>query len=271
MRSVASLTVVLGALLFGAVSAPAAMGAPVKTAISDKGKLRADGGAVFVGGKAPACGRNRSVTLKVELRQKGKVAKGAWGSACPGPRLDWDATVRGKKGSFKPGRARVTVRATIRKGRKVVSQSTVSRAIKLSENGDGPVRGGKVYGGITFDLGVGVSIAVRGGGGGTSNCTYNESYEGFTTAQSSERHLVSFDYKKSGSCWNEYAWSRFEVVASGPGVAGDGGSALGEFDGWAPFKTFGMTCQKGFYSTEFDWRDLNCERTGTYEIKITKP
>lgn len=271
MRSIASLTILVATLVFGALSAPAALGAPVMTAISDHGKLRTDGGAIFVGGRAPVCRKNRSVTLRVEVRQNGKLAKGSWGSACPGPRLKWEATARGKKGAFELGPARVTVKATIRKRRKVIARHTVNRRVKLADHADGPVRGDKVYGGITFDLGEGVSITVIGGGGGTSNCTYNESMEGFTTGQSSERHLVSFDYKKSGSCWNEYAWSRFEVTAAGPGVAGSGGSALGEFDGWAPFKTFAMTCQKGFYSSEFDWRGLKCERTGTYEIKISKP
>jgi hypothetical protein len=112
-----------------------------------------------------------------------------------------------------------------------------------------------------FSVGTGMTVSIVGGGGGTSNCTSNETNTTFTTKGDNEPHPFGFDTRGSGSCAFEPSWSYFKVSVKAPGgtVIGSGSLYLG--DVW-PFAEYKAQCGS------FD-QGLSCTKSSE-GLKITR-
>ena len=126
----------------------------------------------------------------------------------------------------------------------------------------------QVHAGVTLAVGKGVHVHITGGGGGTSNCTRDESGFSLTTQHDRERHLVSFVAKSGGSCDVSESWSNFRVTVTEPGVHGTGTFFLGQK---AIAGGYQATCEKRSGNQyHHEWSHLACHRDSQYEVLITK-
>ena len=86
---------------------------------------------------------------------------------------------------------------------------------------DGLILKGRESGGLTLDsVGAGVSVRIQGGGGGTSNCTNDETSKTLTTGSGPVEETISFDAKSSGSCAFEKSFSYFTISVTGRNTSG---------------------------------------------------
>lgn len=117
----------------------------------------------------------------------------------------------------------------------------------------------------TFSVGPGMTVSIRGGGGGTSNCTTSETDTRFVTQDDNEPHHFGFDSKVSGSCAVERSWSFFKVTVTD--VAGE---TVGVGDMWlgqdALYGPYGATC-----GPHDSFAGVKCEVTGYMTVKIHGP
>jgi hypothetical protein len=65
---------------------------------------------------------------------------------------------------------------------------------------------------LVLDVQVGASVTIRGGGGGTSNCTDNETDKTVKVTTVPQTEEFGFTTKASGSCFYERSWSNFRVT-----------------------------------------------------------
>jgi hypothetical protein len=78
------------------------------------------------------------------------------------------------------------------------------------------VRGETITAHAIFKVGVGKTVSIVGGGGGTSHCTKDETNTTFTTTSNDEKHDFSFYAKDDGGCNTELSWSWFRVNIRNP-------------------------------------------------------
>jgi hypothetical protein len=101
---------------------------------------------------------------------------------------------------------------------------------------------------------LGAKVTIKGGGGGTSNCTKDETDKTVTASQDPFTETISFIAKNSGSCAFERSWSDFDVqVADSSGVVIAattvrlaGQSVINPYQAYCPpwGEGFRMTCRK---------------------------
>jgi hypothetical protein len=138
-----------------------------------------------------------------------------------------------------------------------------------------------VFAGATFDIPDGYNIDIVGGGGGTSNCTKDETVASFPSGGTDRRHLYSMVARDEGLCRFEFSWSDFKVKLRDPRegnrVVGNGIMWLGQLD---PVIGYRASCehgqpnwspQTGPHPRPYDWSGLKCSVTDSYEVKITRP
>jgi hypothetical protein len=137
-----------------------------------------------------------------------------------------------------------------------------------------------VFAGATFDIPAGYNLDIIGGGGGTSNCTKNETVASFPSG-GEQRHVYSMIARDEGSCDYELSWSNFKVKLRDPSegnrVVGAGVMWLGQLD---PVIGYRASCEsgppnwsptKGPGKRTYEWDRLKCRDTGAYEVKISRP
>jgi hypothetical protein len=101
--------------------------------------------------------------------------------------------------------------------------ATGSLAAAVPASASTPRLGGREAAQLTLaNVGDGVHVKIQGGGGGTSNCTNDETSKEFTTgsAPGPVQETLSFDAKSSGSCAFEPSFSYFEVSVTGRNTRG---------------------------------------------------
>jgi hypothetical protein len=106
-----------------------------------------------------------------------------------------------------------------------------------------------------FNVGSGKTVSIVGGGGGTSNCTNNETNATFVTKGDNEPHNFGFDSKGSGICFKETSWSYFKVAvkdATGKSI-GSGTMWFGQND---LFSGYTANC-RGPHG--FPWEGVTCD------------
>jgi len=117
-----------------------------------------------------------------------------------------------------------------------------------------------------FRVGSGMTVSIVGGGGGTSNCTNNETNTSFVTKGDNESHSFGFDSKGSGSCFYDRSWSYFKV-----GVKDAAGKSVGSGTMWfGQNETFG-----GYYAncrspSGFTWQGITCDENHTQTVTIQR-
>jgi hypothetical protein len=124
------------------------------------------------------------------------------------------------------------------------------------------LRGSESFDAI-FSVGGGMIVSIQGGGGGTSNCTIDETSPTFTTQGNNEKHRLGFFARIVGSCAFEPSWSQFKVVvkdSSGTTV----GTGTMEFGSAWPLPDYKATC-KG------DFKGISCEKLNNRGLRITRP
>jgi hypothetical protein len=67
-----------------------------------------------------------------------------------------------------------------------------------------------------FRVGVGKTVSIVGGAGGTSNCTQAETNTTFTTTSNDEKHDFAFFARNDGGCYTSLSWSWFRVNVRNP-------------------------------------------------------
>lgn len=67
---------------------------------------------------------------------------------------------------------------------------------------------------MVLNVEVGMTVSIKGGGAGTSNCTTDETNRTFKVTASPVAETFGFIAKSSGICLVEPSWSRFEVTVS---------------------------------------------------------
>lgn len=70
------------------------------------------------------------------------------------------------------------------------------------------------------NVGAGVQVKIQGGGGGTSNCTNDETNDSFIAHTDPLERTLSFDSKASGSCFYESSYSYFRITVKGANSEG---------------------------------------------------
>jgi hypothetical protein len=124
----------------------------------------------------------------------------------------------------------------------------------------------------------GFEVRIIGGGGGTSNCTTNETVTSFkTTGQDSQQY--QFVARSGGGCYIELSWSNFKVELRDPNdgnrVVATGIMWLGQPDFVAGYRA---SCYSGPPSRidqgpdkqQYRWDRMKCEQTGRYDVKVTQ-
>jgi hypothetical protein len=81
-----------------------------------------------------------------------------------------------------------------------------------------------------FSVGAGKTVSITGGGGGTSNCTSNETVTSFVTKGNGESHEFSLFAKNDGSCYFDLSFSKYKVQIkdSSGRLTGSGTMFLGQ-------------------------------------------
>lgn len=117
-----------------------------------------------------------------------------------------------------------------------------------------------------FSVGSGMRVRIVGGGGGTSNCTRDETNADFTTKGNNEAHVFGFDSKGSGSCFFEPSWSDFKVSVSDPVSGSLVGSGTLRFGQRSADDSYFAVCSGLFEG------NLSCRARSYYgtEIEITR-
>jgi hypothetical protein len=136
-------------------------------------------------------------------------------------------------------------------------------------NGTSPLRGKPpgTWRGATaiFNVGAGMTVSIVGGGGGTSNCTTDETNTTFvTTKDEGEGHGFGFDSVGGApwdSCFREASWSDFRFTVKDPSgtQVGSGVMTLQQDN---PTGGYYVNC---FARTQTDakrWQGINCHRIG---------
>jgi hypothetical protein len=113
-----------------------------------------------------------------------------------------------------------------------------------------------------LSVGSGMTVSIVGGGGGTSNCTTNETNDTFTTAGANERHDFSFLTRASGSCAFEPSWSQFKLTVKDSGGTVVGRAVLSISGPW-PSSDYSASCT--------DTTGLTCKKTGKFSLTVTRP
>jgi hypothetical protein len=102
-----------------------------------------------------------------------------------------------------------------------------SSAASSGEQQDGKKVGSTRSGTARFSVGAGMKVSIVGGGGGTSNCTKDETNTTFTTKGNDEPHSFSFYSRGDGGCAIQKSWSYFKITVSDPS-----GKRVGSGDAW---------------------------------------
>jgi hypothetical protein len=89
-----------------------------------------------------------------------------------------------------------------------------------------------------FNVGRGMKVTIQGGGGGTSNCSRDETNDTFTTTGDGDRHTYGFYSVGSGSCFYEMSWSNFVITVKDPSGAqiGSGTMSYGQGTTYGDYK-----------------------------------
>lgn len=119
---------------------------------------------------------------------------------------------------------------------------------------------------------AGLKIRILGGGGGTSNCTRDESDISFTTSGKDEQHRYSFIAKSTGGCGYELSWSNFKVEVRDPSQ-GDRVIATGNMWLGQPNPVYGYKadCDSGAPpKRSYSWDRMKCEHLqGQFDLKVS--
>jgi hypothetical protein len=117
-----------------------------------------------------------------------------------------------------------------------------------------------------FNVGAGMTVSIVGGGGGTSNCTINETNATFVTKGDNEPHSFGFDSRVKGVCLYEPSWSYFKVAvkdAAGRSI----GSGTMFFGQYAVLAGYYADC-RGPHG--FPWQGVTCDDNHTQSVTITR-
>jgi hypothetical protein len=219
--------------------------------------VRCTGTADFCGAKVSIAGgaSNRVVTIGLSDTNLKLVSV----SAIPG-------TSRGafgiSKASYRLGGSqyRFTLNAVRGnpRGARIILQFAAGRATTRSPLPGGTL-GADQQANAVFSVGTGMNVTVVGGGGGTSNCTSNETNDKFTTKGDNESHAFGFDTRGSGSCAFEPSWSKFKVSVtdSGGTVVGSATMYLGDVWPYAEYKPECVSVDR-----------LTCTKSGAKTLKV---
>jgi len=132
----------------------------------------------------------------------------------------------------------------------------------LARNAPGTARSGTAI----FSVGAGMTVSIVGGGGGTSNCTTDETNTTFVTKGNDEAHSFGFDSKGSGSCFYDRSWSYFKITVKDPA-----GKQIASGTTWlGQNETFG-----GYYAncrdwSGFSWQGAVCSDNHTQTVTIER-
>jgi hypothetical protein len=109
-----------------------------------------------------------------------------------------------------------------------------------------------------FNVGKGMKVTIQGGGGGTSNCSRDETNETFTTTGDGDRHTYGFYSVGSGSCLYEMSWSNFVITVKDPSGAVIGSGTMSYGQG-ATFGDYNASCRDPWSK---GWKgNINCDLT----------
>lgn len=117
-----------------------------------------------------------------------------------------------------------------------------------------------------FSVGAGMTVSIVGGGGGTSNCTTDETNTTFVTKGDDEAHSFGFESKGSGGCFYERSWSYFKISikdSAGKQVA-SGTTWLGQNE---TFGDYYANCRDW---SGFSWQGAVCNDNHTQTVTIEK-
>ena len=132
----------------------------------------------------------------------------------------------------------------------------------LTANPPGSERSGTAI----FSVGAGMTVSIVGGGGGTSNCTNDETNTTFVTKGNDEPHSFGFDSRGSGSCFYDRSWSYFKITVKDPA-----GKQIASGTTWlGQNETFG-----GYYAncrdwSGFSWQGAVCTDNHTQTVTIER-
>ena len=132
----------------------------------------------------------------------------------------------------------------------------------LTANPPGTARSGTAI----FSVGSGMTVSIVGGGGGTSNCTNDETNTSFVTKGNDEAHSFGFDSKGSGSCLYERSWSYFKVSVKDPAgkQVASGTMWLGQNE---TFGDYYANCRDW---SGFSWQGAVCSDNHTQTVTIER-
>jgi hypothetical protein len=120
-----------------------------------------------------------------------------------------------------------------------------------------------------FDVGAGMTVSIVGGGGGTSNCTTDETNTTFVTKGDDERHEFGFNSKGSGSCFWQVSWSDFRFTVKDP-TGKQVGTGVLSMDQNNAAASYYLNCTSRFDSEAKRWRGINCTVVGDPYNKVVR-
>jgi hypothetical protein len=210
--------------------------------------VRCAGGSDFCTATVSVAGgfRDRDVTVRLTDTDLKLVAVTPKGAAWDRPYVMTDASMRRGGSEF-----RFTLDASEDNPRRARIVLTFAAGEPRRQPGLGSPRSTSAI----FNVGRGMSVTIVGGGGGTSNCTDDETNETFTTTGDGDAHSFGFDSKGSGMCVYQMSWSDFKLTVKDPAgkVVGTGTMWFGQGE------TFGSYHPRCISAYSAPWSGINCD------------
>jgi hypothetical protein len=202
----------LSAALSAAAIASLLAVAPAQAGTKSRQTVRCAGTADYCTATVPIGGgaKNRLVTIEltdtdlqpVGVRTAGGAKPGGFKVTKAGLRLggsEYRFTLNAAKSN--PRRARILV------------------SFARGQSGGKFVTGGWVNATLRIENLPNAKVSIVGGGGGTSNCTKDETVTSYMTTSNRDDHSFGFNARADGSCFWQESWSRFVVtITSREGV-----------------------------------------------------